>query len=166
MPGEVAQVVKTTDGCCDKYEVVCKPETCAVQPPTCSSPQVMRNSNPGACCPTFKCGKWLVQGIWCHSLKVETELNINISQILISWTPCTTSKSCTESPEGRQYGLSPSTVYSLNMLSSMYWFLKYLNVFSWSVEFKITKYKVTLLYLCCKFSYFGYLLQVPSQTSQ
>lgn len=63
MPGEMAHVVKTTDGCCDKYEVVCKPETCAVQPPTCSPPQVMRNSNPGACCPTFKCGKWRVQGI-------------------------------------------------------------------------------------------------------
>lgn len=86
MPGEVAQVVKTTDGCCDKYEVVCKPETCAIQPPTCPPPQVMRNSNPGACCPTFKCGKWL--GVFqCHSLKDETQLNFNISQILVSRMP-------------------------------------------------------------------------------
>lgn len=89
MPGEVAQVVKTTDGCCDKYEVVCKPETCAIQPPTCPPPQVMKNSNPGACCPTFKCGKWL--GVFqCHSLKDETQLNFNISQILVSRMPCTT----------------------------------------------------------------------------
>lgn len=59
MPGEVARIVKTADGCCDKYEVMCKPETCTIQPHTCTPPQLMKNVNPGECCPTFRCGRYL-----------------------------------------------------------------------------------------------------------
>lgn len=113
MPGEMAHVVKTTDGCCDKYEVVCKPETCAVQPPTCSPPQVMRNSNPGACCPTFKCGKWLNRGIltpfsegW-NTVELRYLSNIDILNAMFH--------------KYVMYWEFSSTVYSLKMLSSMYW---------------------------------------------
>ncbi|XP_062618838.1 von Willebrand factor-like [Saccostrea cucullata] len=55
MPGEVARIVKTADGCCDKYELVCKPETCTIHLLTCTPPQLMKNINPGECCPTFQC---------------------------------------------------------------------------------------------------------------
>lgn len=125
MPGELAHVVKTTDGCCDKYEVVCKPETCAIQPPTCSPPQVMRNSNPGDCCPTFKCGKWLM-AFKCLSFKDETQSNFDISQILVSQMPCTTNMSC-ESPNG-----NPIHCQFLMNFILYIWNPQNLNVFIWS----------------------------------
>ncbi|XP_061179555.1 hemocytin-like [Saccostrea echinata] len=59
MPGEVARIVKTSDGCCDKSELVCKPETCSIHPLTCTPPQLMKNINPGECCPTFQRGMYL-----------------------------------------------------------------------------------------------------------
>ncbi|KAK3108253.1 hypothetical protein FSP39_004202 [Pinctada imbricata] len=53
--GEVLKIVKTDDGCCDRYEAICKPETCNTQPITCTVPKTAQTSNPGECCPQFQC---------------------------------------------------------------------------------------------------------------
>ncbi|XP_052092501.1 mucin-5AC-like [Mytilus californianus] len=53
--GEELMVVKTTDGCCDKYTVVCKPEKCITRPPTCTSPRIVQQTNAGECCPQYNC---------------------------------------------------------------------------------------------------------------
>jgi hypothetical protein len=56
--GEELIIVKTTDGCCDKYTVVCKPEKCTTQPPTCTTPRIVQQTNTGECCPQYKCGMY------------------------------------------------------------------------------------------------------------
>ncbi|XP_021374153.1 mucin-5AC-like [Mizuhopecten yessoensis] len=53
--GEVAQIVKTEDGCCDRYQAVCKPDHCSTSQVTCTTPHVMAAINPGECCLHFRC---------------------------------------------------------------------------------------------------------------
>ncbi|XP_033761396.1 mucin-5AC-like [Pecten maximus] len=53
--GEVSQIVKTDDGCCDRYQAVCKPDHCSTSQVTCTTPRVMAAINPGECCLRFRC---------------------------------------------------------------------------------------------------------------
>ncbi|KAL3831915.1 hypothetical protein ACJMK2_023609 [Sinanodonta woodiana] len=52
-PGEIARIV--TVGCCNDYEVFCKPELCSSPALHCNTPMALQKVNSEECCPTYKC---------------------------------------------------------------------------------------------------------------
>ncbi|XP_041367296.1 uncharacterized protein LOC121381939 [Gigantopelta aegis] len=52
--GEITKIVKTRDGCCDTYMVLCEPTLCRA-PPTCTRPTVAVQRGGHRCCPNYRC---------------------------------------------------------------------------------------------------------------
>ncbi|XP_048245056.1 mucin-19-like isoform X7 [Haliotis rufescens] len=54
--GEVAKVIKSPDGCCEEYLVVCEPRQCPTISKDCMKPEVLTMVDSGErCCPEYTC---------------------------------------------------------------------------------------------------------------